>query len=154
MARYRASLETSRSADEVFAYLSDFATTQEWDPGVAEATRIDDGPVREGSEVRLLASFLGRTVPLTYRVVEFDPPRSVTMLGENATVASRDRITVEPTPEGAVITYDADLALKGLLRVADPWLAIAFRRVGNRALAGLRSTLSRADIPTLVGPRR
>ena len=37
MARYRAALDTPRERDDVFAYLSDFSTTQEWDPGVVEA---------------------------------------------------------------------------------------------------------------------
>jgi Polyketide cyclase / dehydrase and lipid transport len=33
MAHYNASVETPRPLDEVFAYLSDFSTTEEWDPG-------------------------------------------------------------------------------------------------------------------------
>jgi len=42
MARYKASLDTPRPPDEVFAYLSDFSTTAEWDPGVVEAERLGD----------------------------------------------------------------------------------------------------------------
>ena len=37
MAHYTASIETPRPPAETFAYLSDFSTTQEWDPGVVEA---------------------------------------------------------------------------------------------------------------------
>src|SRR5581483_8233534 len=47
MARYRAAIETPRERDDVFAYISDFSTTQEWDPGVVEAERLNDAPVRE-----------------------------------------------------------------------------------------------------------
>ena len=125
----------------MFAYLSDFSTTQEWDPGVERASRLDDGPVRLGSEFRLLAGFLGRSVPLTYTVIEYDPPLAVAFLGENSTVTSRDRITFEPAGEHTWIVYEADLALKGLLRLGDPLLRIAFKRVGDRALAGLRERL-------------
>lgn len=32
MARYRAAVQTTRARDDVFAFLSDFSTTQEWDP--------------------------------------------------------------------------------------------------------------------------
>ncbi|MBV8942950.1 MAG: hypothetical protein JO240_14570, partial [Solirubrobacterales bacterium] len=39
--------------------------------------------------------------------------------------------------------YDAELRLKGLLRLADQLLALAFNRVGDRALAGLREVLAR-----------
>jgi len=141
MAHYKASLNTPRPPAETFAYLSDFSTTEEWDPGVIEAERLGEDPVREGTEFRLLARFLGRKTPLTYRIVEYDPPRAVTFRGESSTVVSLDRITFEPSNGGTRITYDADLALKGALKLADPLLRIAFKHVGARALSGLRSTL-------------
>ena len=74
--------------------------------------------------------------------------------GENATVVSLDRITFEPSDEGTRVTYDADLALKGPLRIADPLLGLAFDRVGDRALEGLRETLGSRDparLPPLSG---
>lgn len=141
MAHYKASLHTPRQPAEMFAYLSDFSTTEEWDPGVIEAERLGVDPVREGTEFRLLVRFLGRKTPLTYRIVEYDPPSAVTFRGESSTVVSLDRITFEPSNGGTRITYDADLALKGALKLADPLLRIAFKRVGARALSGLRSTL-------------
>jgi carbon monoxide dehydrogenase subunit G len=141
MAHYNASVDTSRPPDEMFAYLSDFSSTQEWDPGVIEAERIGDAPVREGTEFRLLASFLGRQAPITYRIIEYDPPHAVTFRGENSTVVSLDRITFEPAGGGTRITYDADLAPKGLFKLAAPLLGVEFKRVGDRALAGLRKTV-------------
>jgi len=142
MAQYRASIDTVWTPDEAFAYLSDFSTSAEWDPGVVEAERVNAGKVSEGTQFRLVAQFLGRKTPLTYRVVEYDPPRAVTFVGENATVVSHDRITFETIAAGTRVTYDADLRLKGLLRVADPLLGLAFNRVGGRALAGLREVLA------------
>jgi carbon monoxide dehydrogenase subunit G len=147
MAHYQATLDTPRERDDVFAYLSDFSTTQEWDPGVVEAERLNDGAVGEGTQFRLVAEFLGRKTALSYRIVEYDPPRAVAFRGENATVISNDRITFEPVGNVTRITYDADLALKGPLRIADPVLRLAFNRVGNRALAGLRHKLA----PTRAG---
>ncbi|MBV8955114.1 MAG: SRPBCC family protein [Solirubrobacterales bacterium] len=147
MARYRASIETQWTPEEAFAYLSDFSTSEEWDPGVVEAERVGGGAVGggavgEGTEFRLVAEFLGRKTPLTYRLVEYEPSRRVTFVGENASVASRDRITFETTATGTRVTYDAELSLKGLLRLADPLLALAFNRVGDRALAGLDEVLA------------
>jgi carbon monoxide dehydrogenase subunit G len=143
MARYRASLETRWTPEETFAYLSDFSTSAEWDPGVVEADRIGGAAIGEGTEFRLVAEFLGRKTPVTYRVVEYEPPRAVTFVGENATVVSHDRITVDAIATGTRVTYDADLRLKGLLKLADPLLALVFTRVGDRALAGLRGVLER-----------
>ena len=89
MAHYNASVETPRPLDEVFTYLSDFSTTEEWDPGVVEAKRVNGAAVGQVTEFRLVAEFLGRKNELTYRIVEYDPPHAVTFLGENATVVSR-----------------------------------------------------------------
>ena len=143
MAHYNASLETLLSPAETFAYLSDFSTTEEWDPGVVEAERLGDGPVGEGTEFRVVAEFLGRKSTLVYEIVGFEPGEAVTLRGENATVVSLDRIGVEPVGAGTRVSYDAELTLKGPLRVADPLLGLAFDRVGGRALGGLRTTLAR-----------
>lgn len=143
MARFRASIETRWTPRQAFIYLSDFSTSAEWDPGVVEAECVGAGPVREGTEFHLVAEFLGRKNALTYRVVEYEPPKAVTFVGENASVVSRDRIIFEPLATGTRVTYDADLRLKGVLRLADPLLGLAFNRVGGRALAQLREVLAR-----------
>jgi hypothetical protein len=102
----------------------------------------------------VVADFLGRKAALTYRIVEFAPGMAVTLRGENATVVSLDRITFEPSPGGTRVTYDADIALKGPLRIADPVLGLAFDRIGNRAVEGLREALGGRDparLPPLSG---
>ena len=141
MARYKATVETPRDPGEVFAYLSDFSTAEEWDPGTVRSERLDDAPLGEGTEFRLVASFLNRQTTLIYRIVEYDPPDAVTFRGENSTVVSLDRIEFEPLGCGTRVTYDAELTLKGPLKVADPLLALAFKRVGDSALEGMRRAL-------------
>jgi uncharacterized protein YndB with AHSA1/START domain len=142
MARYRATVETSQPSEEVFAYLSDFSTTAEWDPGVVEAQRLDP-EVRPGSRFRVVATFLGRRSELVYTVTDYQPPRMIRLRGENRSVVSLDTIEVtDRIGGGAQVTYEADLTLKGALRLADPLLALAFKPVGDRALAGLRRKLS------------
>jgi carbon monoxide dehydrogenase subunit G len=143
MANYTATIATPRPIGEVFAYLSDFTSALEWDPGVVEAQRLDDRPIAQGSEFRLVAEFLGRKTSLLYKVVEFDPPNRVTFRGVNSTVVSLDRLTFENFGGGTRLTYEAELTLKGPLKLADPLLAMAFSRVGDRALQGLRETLAR-----------
>ncbi len=137
MARYRATVETSQAPEEVFAYLSDFSTTADWDPGVVEAQRLDP-EVREGARFRVVAKFLGRSSELVYTAIRYEPPRLISLRGENASVISLDTIEVQALPGGgAQVSYDAKLTLKGPARIADPLLGLAFKPVGDRALAGL-----------------
>jgi carbon monoxide dehydrogenase subunit G len=149
MARYVTVIDTPRSPEDCFAALSDFSSAAEWDPGVSRATRREGGPVRVGSRFDLVAGFLGREVPLTYEVTELDEPRLVVLRAENATIVSLDTITVEPREDGGSrVTYDADLRLKGLLRLGDLGLRLAFGRIGDQAAAGLREHLG--GVPAAV----
>jgi uncharacterized protein YndB with AHSA1/START domain len=112
MARYKATVETPRPPDEVFAYLSDFTHAAEWDPGTVHSERLGEGPLGEGAEFRLVAAFLGRKTTLTYRITEYQPPQEVMLHGENSTVVSLDRITFEPLHGGTRITYEPTSPLR------------------------------------------
>ena len=62
---------------------------------------------------------------------------------DQAAVCSTDEIRLVPAGAGTSVTYDADLRLKGTLgRLMDPLLGLAFRRIGDRAAAGLRNALN------------
>jgi hypothetical protein len=142
MAHYRAQLEVRRPIDEVFGYLANFANTEEWDPGVASARKRGDPPLGVGSEFDVVSKFLGREVPLVYRIVQYDPPGRVVLEAENAHLRAVDTITFEKTTRGTSITYDANLAPKGVRHVGDLALHLAFQWIGRRALAGLRAALA------------
>jgi carbon monoxide dehydrogenase subunit G len=146
MARYKATVDTSLPPAEVFAYMSDFSTAAEWDPGTVESERLGDAPLGVGTKFRLVAEFLGRRSTLTYTILEYDEPKVVAFRGENSTVVSLDRIGFEAHDAGTRIVYDAQLTLKGPLKLADPLLALAFKRVGDQALTGLRETLAAQSI--------
>lgn len=139
MARYVATIPSSRGADETFAYVSDFTTTQEWDPGVIRGERLDDGPLRLGSRFAITVRSL-RESTLVYEVTAYDATaRRIVLRGTNALVVSLDEITV--AADGSV-TYDADLQFRGPLRLLDPVLRLTFAKIGDKAAAGLRAQLA------------
>ena len=62
MASYRGTIVSTRSPEETFDYMADFANAADWDPGTAWAEHIDDGAVvrllasvHDGGEIRLIA---------------------------------------------------------------------------------------------------
>jgi len=139
---YETTVHTPRPAADVFAYLSDFSTTAEWDPGVTTARRLDTGPLGPGSRFSVTASFLGRDAELEYSITDYEPPRRVVLRGENATTVSLDEMTFEPEAGGTRVRYSADLQLKGPLRILHPALGLVFKRIGDRAAGGLRRSLT------------
>lgn len=142
MARYVTTVRTRWSPEVAFAYMADLRNFAEWDPGVVRAVqRIGDGG-GPGSEFDVTVRSPGRDLTLRYRTVEHAAPTEVLVIASTSTLTSEDRITVVAEPDGgASVTYDADLRLAGPLRLADPFLRLAFGRIGDRAAAGLRRVL-------------
>ena len=142
MARYQASVETQRSVEEVFAYLSDFSTTAQWDPGIERAEKLTPGRIEPGTKFRVTSKTMGRELAFVYRVIEYDAPHSICLIGESGGIVSRDRMEFEPTGPGTRVTYDAEVSLKGILKLGEPLLRLGFKRVGDRALDGLKRKLA------------
>ena len=152
MAHYVARIPVSITRSAAFAYLSRFDRAAEWDPGVEAGEMLTPEPVGVGSRFRLVARFLGRRIPLEYEIVEYDTtsgsccePRTA-----RSVPSTRSRSADDHGPSSSTTRSST----QGLGRLADPLLAIVFRRIGDRAAAGLRMHLSavRRDAPD--GARR
>ena len=143
MARYRTTVESTKSPEEAFDYLAEFSNARDWDPGIVEAANLTGAPIGAGSRFRLVSRFLGRRVPLEYRIIEFDRPNRVVLTADEPSIRSTDRIGFVATNGGSEVTYEADLTLKVPLGgLMDPLLALAIRHIGGRAAAGLRQALN------------
>jgi hypothetical protein len=142
MAHYHATIDSRRGPVETFDYLSRFSNAAEWDPGVLAGQQLDPGEVRAGTRFRLLVPFIGRKLSLTYVVTRYVPHREVVLDAVSPLLRSADSITVTEAGDGATVSYDADVRLRGPLRLLDPLLSRGFLAVGDRAAAGLAQALS------------
>ncbi len=135
---------TSADPAAVFAYLADFTTTTEWDPGTVETT-LSSGDGGVGTTYRNRSRFAGRTSELTYTVVERDDPRMIRLRGENASVTAIDTISIAPARDGSVVTYRAEFTFRGLARLASPFFGRAFATLRDEAEHGLREALAKLE---------
>lgn len=143
MAHYVASVDTLWEREVAFGHLADFATIANWDPGVVRAKRLTAEPLSVGARFEVISSLLGREVPLTYETIEIDAPRRVVLRAETPTAVSLDEMTFDLKPGGGtIVTYDADVGLKGPLRLFELPFRLVFRRLGDNARDGLRRKLS------------
>jgi len=139
MARYHAAVQSRRPVQDTFDYLATFSNAAEWDPGVLDAQQLDPGPVAAGTRFRLVVPFLGRRLPLTYAVTGYEPGRRVTLAATSGVLRVTDRIEVT---DDAVVSYDAEVVLRGPLRLLDALLRPGFRAVAERAAHGLAEVLA------------
>jgi hypothetical protein len=107
-----------------------------------EARRLTPGEVRLGSSFLVTVSFLGRRVPLEYRITEFERPSRLVLGGGDPSLRSIDEITFVARPGGTRVTYEARLELTGIRRLADPILNVLFQRIGRLAVRGLRERVA------------
>lgn len=140
MARYVGKVLTSRPLEEVFDYVADFSSVAEWDGTVVRADRVGAEPGADaGYEV--VVRMFGRENELHYETLEFERPYRFVLRADAGSMVSLDEVTVSETAEGTQLVYDAKLEPSGLMKLADPLLGLAFKRLGNQAAAGLAREL-------------
>jgi hypothetical protein len=148
MARFRTTIPSSRTVEETIDYIADFANALDWDPATVATERLDPGAPAVGNRFRLTEKFVGRTLPMEYRIIELDRPRRVVLQAELSAVRSIDTITVESAGDGgtgSVLTYDAELQPRtALVRVLDPITGLLFKRMASGGAEGLRRELGGA----------
>ena len=133
---------TSTPPDRVFAYLSDFTTTTEWDPGTVKTVRVSgDGGV--GTTYENTSKFMGRETELTYEVVEYAAPTRIVLHGTNKTVDATDSITVEANGGGSRVTYEANFEFSGVAKLMAPLLSPALKKLGDDAKKGMEEALAK-----------
>ena len=147
MITVRRTVAVNVAIDRVAPYLSDFATTERWDPHTARCTRLDDGPIRVGStfeNVQKVGPFRPR---FTYRVEQYEPERLVRLHSQTRSLDATDTMEFEERdgPRGSrqtVVTYTASFDLKGAARALAPAFEKFLNRVADDGAAGLRATLT------------
>jgi len=133
-------LNSKKSADELFAYFSDFTTTNEWDPNTVKTTKLSgDGGV--GTRYANTSSFNGRESSLVYEVIEIQPNKLIRLHGENKSLTAVDTMKVEDLGGERRFTYEARFKFKGIAKVAAPFLKKAFNKLAADAEDGLRKVL-------------
>lgn len=137
MARYVAKVATDRSPDDVFAYLSDFRTVAEWDPGVVSSDQVvGDGPGKD-AVYDVLTSNNGRELLFRYRTTRYEAPRSFTVVGRKFPLTSTDTVSVATAEGRTLVTYDAVLETPVLTSLADRVIRPTFEKIGDAAAQGL-----------------
>ena len=138
--------KVKRAIGEAFSYTADFSNIENWDPGVARSTKLDDGNVGLGTRFDLDVRFGSRQIPMVYEITAYEPHHRVVLVGRGETLDATDEIRFSQENDLTVIDYQADLMFRSALRFVIPFLGPVMRKVGERALDGLAAAL---DSPAL-----
>ena len=143
MTRLAEHLTTNLDREAAFRYVADFSRQAEWDPNTVSSRRIDAGQLGVGARFALEVRMGRKTVPMEYRITEYEAPRKVVLVGEGGGVWSQDVITFTDVPDGTRVDYGAEIRLGGLLGLAQPLLGPALTRIARGAVEGMQRELDR-----------
>jgi hypothetical protein len=135
------SIEVAAPLEETFRYVADFTTAAEWDPGIAESRRVNNGPPGVGATWDVVALLRGSRVPFRYQITEYLENQRIMLVGQGAKARSVDEIRFQPSAGGTRIDYRAELKMKGFSRITEPFLGGSVGALGAQALAGLKAKL-------------
>ena len=145
MPQFTVRVPSIRPVGRTFAYMADLRNFERWDPGVRAAWLVvGESPGLDAAFDVTVGGVL-RDVVLRYETLEYEAPHRVVVRARNSVLTSVDEIAVEEAPAGSVVAYQAGLEFHGPLRVLNPLLAPVFKRIVDRAAAGLRDTLAREE---------
>lgn len=127
--RFDSHIDIERSAEEVFAYVSDQLNAPEWEHGLSRVVRLTPGPIGVGSEHEFTRVFLGRTVKGRNRFVQFDPGRYFEFVMTGGGMDGRASYLVEPTGKNSSrVTSTVAFDLGRWERIVRPALQAAMKR--------------------------
>ena len=142
MAHVERTLTTSTDIHTVWDYLTDFRTTEQWDPPTVSTERTSgDGGV--GTTYHNVSSFLGSESEVDYVVSAVEPLERFELRGDaGKSVDLHDTITFERLPEGGTrVTYRAEFRTHGAAKLAEPLLPPGLKILGDRVAATMQERL-------------
>ena len=140
MATVERTVTVDQPIEKVWAYLSDFRSTEEWDPPTVRTERTSgDGGV--GTTYHNVSKLLGTEQEVDYRVTEYVENARLQLAGDAGSVKLRDTITLEPSGGGTAVTYHAEFTPAGAAKLATPLLPAALKVLADRVAGSLEEKL-------------
>lgn len=131
----------ARPVAEVAAYAGDPTNAPSWYVNIRSVDWRTDPPVRVGSRMDFVASFLGRRIAYTYEVVELVPGERLVMQTAQGPFPMRTTYTWSPEGDGTRMTLRNDGEPSGFSRIGAPVMELAMRRATTKDLVRLTQIL-------------
>ena len=124
------------------SYAGDPTNAPEWYVNIASVEWKTPPPLRVGSQIEFVATFLGRTLRYTYEVVDLIPGKRLTMRTQQGPFPMETTYTWIPEPDGSTRMKLRNRGRPaGFSAVMAPLMRPAMRRANRKDLAELKAIL-------------
>jgi uncharacterized membrane protein len=135
-----AEVQVRRPRDQVAAYMSDPANDREWIGGLREARLVGERPLREGSRVARVSSFMGRRVEYLNEITTLEPESVLEMRSVKAPFPMHITYTFEDRDGGTMVRNHVRGG-GGFFSLGSPLFAPLVRRNVQKDLERMRDVL-------------
>lgn len=134
-------VEVKRPVDEVFSYVSDFTTTEEWDSTAISASKLSSGPLGVGTQFKVVCALPVGSVTLLYTLEKLQDNKCIELRGRCTFFEVHDIITLSSTATGTRIDYRAEFQFKPLISSVAALSSKGMEKMGRESVAGLAEAL-------------
>lgn len=142
MPRLERTITVDTPLDAVWAFLTDFTTTERWDPPTV-STELASGSGGVGSVYRNVSKILGREVEIEYTVVDLEPRSLFRLSGQTSSMSMLDTMRFSETPTGTTVHYTVEFEPHGATKLAEPLMPLGLKKLGDDAATTMEAELSR-----------
>lgn len=138
MAHIRGEVVIDAPVEEVFDLVADERTEPRYNPRIARAEKLGEGPVGRGSRFVVEPRGAGARGRMMTEVLEYDRPHRLHNAVHASYMEVDGTLTFEPVDGATRLRWDWDMDLVGALRVMSPVLALVGPRWERRNWVGLK----------------
>jgi Polyketide cyclase / dehydrase and lipid transport len=141
VAHFTGSIHANRTQREAFDYMADLRNDSVWDPTIDDVVLVAGRAGREDGVYDVHVKLGPQHLVLRYHVTEWRAPDSLRVEAHHWALASSDEIRVRGDAPETTVTYDAELVLRGPLKLFDPLVNRRFQENSRRAATNLARIL-------------
>lgn len=133
---------TRTGIQQVWEYLSDFRTSEEWDPP-SKTTERTSGDGGVGTTYHNVSEFLGSETEVDYEVTAFEPQQRFQLRGDAGdSLDLLDTITFRSTEDGGTeVTYHAEFTPRGAAKLAEPLMPVGLKLLADKVADSMKERL-------------
>ena len=141
MTRIEEGIEIRCPVEKVFAITTDAARWSTWHTAIPEAEQTSGGPVGVGTTFRGTISLMGRSMPWTSTVTEYDANKKFGKNIDSGSIFVEQHNLYTPTPDGTRFTMIYDMKFSGFMRLMSPMIVGSMRKEMKNSLIKMKQIL-------------
>ena len=138
MTPIRGEVTIDAPVEEVFDLVADERTEPRYNPRIARAEKLSDGPVGRGSRFVVEPKGMGARGRMVMEVLEYDRPRRLHNAIRSSYLEVYGTLTFEDTGGSTRLRWDWEMDLIGGMRIMSPVLALVGPRWERRNWVALK----------------